>query len=264
MEIYIGITLRSNTSCHITDCHAGNPCVHKLDQTAKIKAPMIGKMDGYDWQEHVEQGRPRSSLSLQKLKLALGVSRDPSLLKLVCKHHKLPRIVFSFEFELNLKLVQAFMSKQAKGLTDGGVIIFERQESEGKWGCDKLKNCKSFEELKEARTRDKELFEQTKEENKKQYEETLNSQALTMKEEMMKEASVKIAEIWTLRGNGGESFWEEGDDFGVDVLCFHTCLIDILGFLEKFGWWFEQDIGGESEDDREKKLVMVSEEGWMS
>ncbi|GJS17239.1 hypothetical protein Tco_0411711 [Tanacetum coccineum] len=63
MEIYIGITLRSNTSCHITDCHAGNPCVHKLDQTAKIKAPMIGKMDGYDWQERVEQGRPRRTMS---------------------------------------------------------------------------------------------------------------------------------------------------------------------------------------------------------
>ncbi|GJY90968.1 hypothetical protein Tco_0506164 [Tanacetum coccineum] len=39
---------------------------------------------------------------------------------------------------------------------------------------------------------------------------------------------------------------------------------DILDFLKKFGWWFEQDIGGESEDDREKRLVMVSEEGWMS
>ncbi|GJS93222.1 hypothetical protein Tco_0800190 [Tanacetum coccineum] len=73
-----------------------------------------------------------------------------------------------------------------------------------------------------------------------------------------------ISQRWTLRGNRGESFWEEGDDFGVDVLRFHTCLTDILGFLEKFGWWFEQDIGGESEDDREKKLVMVSEEGWMS
>ncbi|GJX00540.1 hypothetical protein Tco_0184453 [Tanacetum coccineum] len=45
---------KSNTSCHITDCHAGNPCVHKLDQTTKIKAPMIGKMDGYDWQERVD------------------------------------------------------------------------------------------------------------------------------------------------------------------------------------------------------------------
>ncbi|GKB64558.1 hypothetical protein Tco_0920744 [Tanacetum coccineum] len=82
----------------------------------------------------------------------------------------------------------------ALGLTDGGVIIFERQESQRKWGCDKLKNCKSFEELKEARTRNKELFEQTKEENKKQYEETLDSQ--TMKEEMVKEASVKIAEMF--------------------------------------------------------------------
>ncbi|GKC63110.1 hypothetical protein Tco_1095708 [Tanacetum coccineum] len=28
--------------------------------------------------------------------------------------------------------------------------------------------------------------------------------------------------------------------------------------------WFEQDIGGESEDDKEKKLVMVNEEEWMS
>nr|GEV34412.1 hypothetical protein [Tanacetum cinerariifolium] len=61
--------------------------------------------------------------------------------------------------------------------------------------------------------------------------------------------------------NRGESFWEEGDDFRVDVLRFHTCLTDILGFLEKFGWWFEQDIDGESEDDNEKKLVMVNEEG---
>ncbi|GJZ93243.1 hypothetical protein Tco_0665308 [Tanacetum coccineum] len=53
---------------------------------------------------------------------------------------------------------------------------------------------------------------------------------------------------WTLRGNGGESFWEEGDDFGVDVLRFHTCRTDILGFLEKFGWWFEQSLCGERED----------------
>ncbi|GJX01811.1 ribonuclease H-like domain-containing protein [Tanacetum coccineum] len=66
---------------------------------------------------------------------------------------------------------------------------------------------------------------------------------------------------WTLGGNGGESFWEGGDDFGVDVLRFHTCLTDILGFLEKFGWWFKQDIDGENEDDNENKLVMVNEEG---
>ncbi|GJW12414.1 hypothetical protein Tco_1578241 [Tanacetum coccineum] len=33
----------------------------------------------------------------------------------------------------------------------------------------------------------------------------------------------------------GESFWEEGDDFGVDVLRFHTFLTEILDFLEKFG-----------------------------
>nr|GEW80502.1 hypothetical protein [Tanacetum cinerariifolium] len=49
----------------------------------------------------------------------------------------------------------------------------------------------------------------------------------------------------TLGGSGGESFWEEGDDFGVDVLRFHTCLTNILGFLEKLEWWFEQDIDDE-------------------
>ncbi|GJV46179.1 hypothetical protein Tco_1430715 [Tanacetum coccineum] len=38
----------------------------------------------------------------------------------------------------------------------------------------------------------------------------------------------------------------------------------LLEEIEKFGWWFDQDIGGESEDDREKRLVMVNEEGWMS
>ncbi|GJX35529.1 hypothetical protein Tco_0247086 [Tanacetum coccineum] len=38
----------------------------------------------------------------------------------------------------------------------------------------------------------------------------------------------------------------------------------LLEEMEKFGWWFEQDIGGESEDDKDKKLVMVNEEGWMS
>ncbi|GJV43231.1 hypothetical protein Tco_1427767 [Tanacetum coccineum] len=48
-------------------------------------------------------------------------------------------------------------------------------------------------------------------------------------------------------GRRGESFWKGGDDFGVDVLRFHTCLTDILGFLEKLEWWFEQDIDKEEE-----------------
>ncbi|GKE65861.1 hypothetical protein Tco_1520022, partial [Tanacetum coccineum] len=30
----------------------------------------------------------------------------------------------------------------------------------------------------------------------------------------------------------------------------------LLKEIEKFGWWFEQDNGGESEDDKEKRLVM--------
>ncbi|GKE42027.1 hypothetical protein Tco_1469311, partial [Tanacetum coccineum] len=55
----------------------------------------------------------------------------------------------------------------------------------------------------------------------------------------------------TLGGSGGESFWEEGDDFRVDVLCFHTCLTDILGFLEKLEWSFEQDIDDEGEENEE-------------
>ncbi|GJX47701.1 hypothetical protein Tco_0272891 [Tanacetum coccineum] len=49
----------------------------------------------------------------------------------------------------------------------------------------------------------------------------------------------------TLGGRGGESFWEGGDDSRVDGLHFHTCLTDILGFLEKLEWWFEQDIDKE-------------------
>nr|GEU72097.1 hypothetical protein [Tanacetum cinerariifolium] len=43
----------------------------------------------------------------------------------------------------------------------------------------------------------------------------------------------------------------EWDDFGVYVLRFHTCLTDILGFLEKLEWWFEQDIDDEGEEDEE-------------
>ncbi|GJV36185.1 hypothetical protein Tco_1408662 [Tanacetum coccineum] len=38
----------------------------------------------------------------------------------------------------------------------------------------------------------------------------------------------------------------------------------LLEEVEKFRWWFEQDIDGENEDDNENKLVMVNEEGWMS
>nr|GEW78709.1 hypothetical protein [Tanacetum cinerariifolium] len=43
----------------------------------------------------------------------------------------------------------------------------------------------------------------------------------------------------------------ECDDFGVDVLRFHTCLTDILSFLKKLEWWFEQDIDDEEEEDEE-------------
>nr|GEX75638.1 hypothetical protein [Tanacetum cinerariifolium] len=43
----------------------------------------------------------------------------------------------------------------------------------------------------------------------------------------------------------------EYDDFGVDVLRFQTRLTDILGFLEKLKWWFEQDIDDEGEEYEE-------------
>nr|GEX16018.1 hypothetical protein [Tanacetum cinerariifolium] len=61
----------------------------------------------------------------------------------------------------------------------------------------------------------------------------------------------ELVAVMTLRGSGGESFWEEGDDFRVDVLRFYSCLIDILGFLEKLKCWFEQDIDDEGEEDEE-------------
>ncbi|GKC28520.1 hypothetical protein Tco_1035814, partial [Tanacetum coccineum] len=50
---------------------------------------------------------------------------------------------------------------------------------------------KSFEELKEAR-----VFEEGKEDNRKQYEEKLKFHALTMKEEMAKEANEKIVKMF--------------------------------------------------------------------
>ncbi|GJZ86822.1 hypothetical protein Tco_0658432 [Tanacetum coccineum] len=53
----------------------------------------------------------------------------------------------------------------------------------------------------------------------------------------------------------GDSCWKEDDGFGVDVLRFRTCLTDILGFLEKLGWWFEQDI--DVKEGRLKEMKMV-------
>ncbi|GJU42298.1 hypothetical protein Tco_1195255 [Tanacetum coccineum] len=48
--------------CHITDCQAGNPCVHICDPTAMINLAMIGGMDGRDCQELVTDFRPRTFL----------------------------------------------------------------------------------------------------------------------------------------------------------------------------------------------------------
>ncbi|GJT95415.1 dihydroorotase, mitochondrial-like protein isoform X2 [Tanacetum coccineum] len=65
------------------------------------------------------------------------------------------------------------------------------------------------------------------------------------------EAGHDLLKACEILGSGGESFWEEGDDFRVDVLRFHTCQTDILGFLEKLEWWFEQEIDDEGEEDEE-------------
>ncbi|GKD34211.1 hypothetical protein Tco_1249720 [Tanacetum coccineum] len=66
-----------------------------------------------------------------------------------------------------------------------------------------------------------------------------------------KEDELVAVVVKTLGGSRGGFFWEEGDDFGVDVLRFHTCLTDIHGFLEKLEWWFEQDINDAGEEDEE-------------
>ncbi|GJU53648.1 hypothetical protein Tco_1227362 [Tanacetum coccineum] len=68
-----------------------------------------------------------------------------------------------------------------------------------------------------------------------------------------KEDELVAVVVKTLGGSGGESFWEEGGDFGVDFLCFHICLTGILGFLEKLEWWFEEDIDDEGEEDEESE-----------
>ncbi|GJX69006.1 hypothetical protein Tco_0304733 [Tanacetum coccineum] len=64
---------------------------------------------------------------------------------------------------------------------------------------------------------------------------------------------MSTSSLQTLGGSRGESFWEECDDFGVDVLRFHTCLTDILGFPEKLEWWFDQDIDDEGKEDEEEE-----------
>ncbi|GKC50919.1 hypothetical protein Tco_1073664, partial [Tanacetum coccineum] len=69
-----------------------------------------------------------------------------------------------------------------------------------------------------------------------------------------KEDEFVMVVVKTLGGRGGESFWEGGDDFGVDVLRFSTCLTDILSFLEKLKWWFEKDIDDEGEENEDMRV----------
>ncbi|GKB87128.1 retrovirus-related pol polyprotein from transposon TNT 1-94 [Tanacetum coccineum] len=48
LQFYTNFTLRRNTTCHITDCHAGNPCVHICDPTTLNHLAMIGNLEGHD------------------------------------------------------------------------------------------------------------------------------------------------------------------------------------------------------------------------
>nr|GEX76918.1 putative reverse transcriptase domain-containing protein [Tanacetum cinerariifolium] len=56
-------------------------------------------------------------------------------------------------------------------------------------------------------------------------------------------------------GSRGESLWEEGGDFGVVVLRFHTCLTNILGFLEKLELWLSKTLM--MKERRTKKVKVV-------
>ncbi|GKD44479.1 hypothetical protein Tco_1269124, partial [Tanacetum coccineum] len=55
---------------------------------------------------------------------------------------------------------------------------------------------------------------------------------------------VGIGRIVVCIKNGGDVV-KVDDDFGVDVFLFQTCLMNILGFLEKLEVLFEQDINVE-------------------
>nr|GEV26851.1 hypothetical protein [Tanacetum cinerariifolium] len=63
-----------------------------------------------------------------------------------------------------------------------------------------------------------------------------------------KEDEFVMVVMKTLGGSRGESFGEECYDLGVGVLRFHNFITDILSFLVKFEWWFEQDIDDEEGD----------------
>ncbi|GJW90514.1 hypothetical protein Tco_0168067 [Tanacetum coccineum] len=51
LQFNTNFTLRRNTTCHITDCHAGNPCVHICDPTTLNHLAMIGNLEGHDSME---------------------------------------------------------------------------------------------------------------------------------------------------------------------------------------------------------------------
>nr|GEU41190.1 hypothetical protein [Tanacetum cinerariifolium] len=94
----------------------------------------------------------------------------------------------------------------------------------------------------------------------KTYNNDKNLSEVQLEHEKEDEFVVVVKE--THRGRGGKSFWEGGNNFRVYILRFHTYLTDIIGFLEKLEWCFEQDIDKEEERFEEMQMV-VKYESWV-
>ncbi|GKA17336.1 hypothetical protein Tco_0697173 [Tanacetum coccineum] len=86
---------------------------------------------------------------------------------------------------------------------------------------------------------------------------TLNNSKVELKFQLKHERENELVMVVILGGSGGESFYEGGDDFGVDVLCFHTCLTNILGFLEKSLLFDGLSKTLMMKDNRMKKVMVV-------
>nr|GEW76448.1 hypothetical protein [Tanacetum cinerariifolium] len=154
---------------------------------------------------------------------------------------------FNFQgFNSSVEFLQAIALTQEENLASWAKLSTSMAWNLGP----RMTDVENKEEMIKKATKEAKLFEMTKTEViKKTCNDDKSLSEILLEYE--KEDEFVVAVMKTLRGCRGESFWEEGDDFGVDVLRFHTCLTNILGFLEKFEWWFKQDIDDEEEEDEE-------------
>ncbi|GKE07814.1 hypothetical protein Tco_1411365 [Tanacetum coccineum] len=80
-ELIFTLNLHSEEAhkCHITDCQAGNPCVHKLDPTNIIRDPIIEGIQGV-WicqiLQEISQERTRERMSDQEAKDLKAEARE--------------------------------------------------------------------------------------------------------------------------------------------------------------------------------------------